>query len=180
MKEQWADVEGYEGRYSVSSYGRVKSLSRTSPRETKRFNYPLPIKGRIRKLYVRQRYHVVTLSNKKVITYLVHRLVAQAFIPNPQNKPFINHKDGNPANNHVSNLEWCTHGENMQHAHDTGLIANNPKGEKHYFSRVNEKQVLEIRKLKSQGVRSVDIARKFGLHPATIGDITKRRSWNHI
>lgn len=67
-------------------------------------------------------YHQVSLYNNGVrSTKRVHRLVAEAYIPNPENKPDINHKDGNKLNNDVSNLEWCTKSENMRHAYDTGL-----------------------------------------------------------
>ena len=71
------------------------------------------------------KYERVTLSKEGVKSrFLVHRLVAQAFIPNPENKPDINHIDNNGQNNHVDNLEWCTHSENMQHCHAQGRCSN--------------------------------------------------------
>ena len=99
MTEEWADIEGYEGLYQVSSLGRVKSLSNDKKRKEKilkAFNN--------RKGYLK----VMLSKNSKRKKYLIHRLVAQAFIDNPDNLPCINHKDENKENNCVDNLEWCT------------------------------------------------------------------------
>lgn len=96
--EIWKDIEGYEGKYQVSSWGRVKSL-----------NYRRTGKEKILKLdkcedgYLR----IKLLNNGKIYRFRVHRLVAKAFIPNPYNLPQVNHKDENPENNRVDNLEWC-------------------------------------------------------------------------
>ena len=95
-KEYWKPVVGYEGLYEVSNWGRVKSL---------KFG-----KERILKQSIRHGYYIVSLwKNGKGKTYSVHRLVAEAFIDNPDNLPCVNHKDENKQNNVVSNLEWCTH-----------------------------------------------------------------------
>lgn len=103
MSEIWKDVEGYEGKYQVSNWGRVRNK-----------------KGEIIKPYLNHKgYEKVSLSNginSRTNKHRVHRLVAQAFIPNPENYPQVNHKDGNKHNNSVSNLEWCTNLQNAQHA----------------------------------------------------------------
>lgn len=103
MQEVWKDIEGYEGIYKISNYGRVKSLERKDC-------LGRIIKEKILKLREdKDGYLLITLhKNKKVKTFKVHRLVAEAFITNPNNYPIINHKDENPSNNHASNLEWCT------------------------------------------------------------------------
>lgn len=103
-EEVWKDVKGYEGLYQVSTLGRIKTCSG-------RF------KGRIRKLKVdRHGYECVALVKHGVRKdHLVHRLVAQAFIPNPENKPQVNHIDENPLNNCLYNLEWVTAAENANH-----------------------------------------------------------------
>jgi alpha-N-acetylglucosamine transferase len=111
MKEIWKDIPDYEGLYQISNLGRVKSLDRI----TRNGNGNFTKKGRILKNIINNKgYYYVHLkkegSNKKIY---VHRLVAQAFIPNKNNKEEVNHIDCNPANNKVDNLEWVTHKENM-------------------------------------------------------------------
>jgi len=120
MQEIWKDVKGYEGMYQVSNLGRIKSLDRTVVCNR---GYKL-VKGMILKGEISKKgYCRIRLSNgvnnrKK---YFVHRIVAFAFICNQDNKPFINHIDGNKLNNNITNLEWCTCSENIQHAFDNGL-----------------------------------------------------------
>ena len=102
MMEEWRAVPGYEGLYEVSSYGRVKSLKRY---KSNNGGIPL-IKERILKPYNDKKgYLNVRLRNKN---FKVHRLVAQAFIPNPNNLPQVNHKNEDKSDNRVDNLEWCT------------------------------------------------------------------------
>ena len=121
MNEIWKDIEGYEGLYQVSNLGRVRSLNRIT--NGKFGNRSLCLrKGRILKPRKISLYTGVYLSkNGHVKNYTIHRLVAQAFIPNPQNKLEVNHIDGNKLNNKVDNLEWATRSENEQHAYRTGL-----------------------------------------------------------
>ena len=102
MIEEWRPVVGYEGLYEVSNTGRVRSLDKYD--SMNRF-----LRGRILRLftdglgYLRAQLY----SNSKRKSFLVHRLVAQAFIPNPDNLPQVNHRDENPSNDSVDNLEWC-------------------------------------------------------------------------
>lgn len=126
MEEQWKDIQGYEGLYQVSNCGRVKSLGRKFPRKNGSIGTR---KAKIKKQCEtskrngKQGYLCTRLLNKENISkcHLVHILVAQAFIPNPFNKPTVNHKDGNKHNNCADNLEWATYSENNQHSIDTGL-----------------------------------------------------------
>lgn len=105
-KEIWKDIKGYEDDYMISSYGRVRSVDRmkTLSNGVKRLH-----KGRILKPKKdKYGYLICSLSkNSKLKSFTVHRLVAEAFIQNPDNFPIINHKDENPTNNFASNLEWC-------------------------------------------------------------------------
>ena len=116
MNEIWKDIEGYEGLYQVSNLGRVKSLSKYD---------------RLGRLHVERikstvnngnGYLSVNLKhNGKQVMRTVHRLVADAFIQNKLSLPEVNHLNGDKTDNRVSNLEWCTHSENMQHSVDNGL-----------------------------------------------------------
>lgn len=113
MEEIWKDIKGYEGLYQVSNFGRVKSLSRKRNRP----NENATITERILSLgYNAQGYALCVLyKDKKTKTLRVHRLVAEAFIPNPNNYPIVNHKDENPANNRADNLEWCSYSYNQSY-----------------------------------------------------------------
>lgn len=106
--EEWKDIEGYEGLYQVSNYGRVKSLERTIVYKDGRKKV---IKEKVLHNFHNELgyCHVMLSKNGKLKRTKVHRLVAKAFIPNPNNYPIINHKDENPSNNIVENLEWCTY-----------------------------------------------------------------------
>ena len=106
MEEEWRDIVGYEGLYKVSNKGRVKRLQGKGCKQ-ERILKP----GKNRGGYLRVKFW----KDGKGINYKVHRLVAQAFIPNPQDLPEINHKDENKENNCVENLEWITHKENINH-----------------------------------------------------------------
>jgi len=111
--EIWKDIEGYEGYYEVSNLGRIKSLKTNHGKD----------QILIRKTYDRpNQYTTINFTVKGVArTCSVHRLVAIAFIPNPDHKRTVNHIDGNKHNNLVTNLEWATYSENIRHAYSTGL-----------------------------------------------------------
>lgn len=106
MKEYWKPVVGYENLYEVSNLGKVRSLNFDGSNKTKIMT-PYDVHG-----YKRIRI----FKNKVPRSTGVHRLVAEAFICNPDKKEFVNHKDGNKSNNSVDNLEWATHSENTLHA----------------------------------------------------------------
>ena len=108
LGEVWKDIAGYEGHYQISNYGRVKSFKGRKPRILSTCN---DSKG----------YPKVTFTeNGKMKNYLIHILVAKAFIPNPNNLPVVHHRDSNPRNNHVDNLEWVTYKQNLIYSYMAG------------------------------------------------------------
>lgn len=110
----------------------------------------------------------------------VHRLVASAFISNPENKPDVNHIDGNKSNNNVSNLEWCTKSENIQHAINHGLKLPT-YGENHGMTKYTEEQIIEICKLLESGVYTIkDIIEMTGVSYNCISHIIRRNTWTRI
>lgn len=120
MEEIWKDIPSYEGYYQVSSIGNFRSL----PRMVKYKNNGMrnyPAKSLLTETTKDNYQRIVLMKEGIKVRYQAHRLVALTFIPNPDNKPFINHIDGNKSNNAVSNLEWCTASENVCHAIRTGL-----------------------------------------------------------
>ena len=110
--EDWKSIKGYEGKYIVNKNGTIKSLFKRNSNNV--------IPQRID----RGGYWTVRLNkNGHASTMYPHRIKAEAFIPNPENKGFVNHKDGIKLNNDLDNLEWVTHAENMQHAYKNNLIS---------------------------------------------------------
>lgn len=110
--------------------------------------------------------------------YLVHRLVAHVFIPNPDNLPEVNHKDGNKLNNSVDNLEWVTRKDNIKHAHALKLRDNTGEGNPRVI--LSDQEVLDIYNSCLDGARVCDLADKYGVSRPTISDIKAKRNWLHI
>lgn len=120
MEEIWKDIPSYEGYYQVSNLGNFRSLPRIIKYKSNGTrNYPS--KALLTETTKDNYQRIVLMKDGIKTRYQAHRLVALTFIPNPDNKPFINHIDGNKSNNVVTNLEWCTASENMIHADNTGL-----------------------------------------------------------
>lgn len=135
--EIWKDIKGYEGLYRISNLGKVKSLSRITPGAISRY---LPTK--ILKTRIGNRGYVeIQLSLNGVRThYSIHQLVARAFIPNPENKPYIDHINGDRTDNRYNNLRWVTHKENMNNPITRARITERQLGEKsHWWNVYGEK-----------------------------------------
>lgn len=157
--EVWLPVPSYEGYY-VSNFGRVKSF----------------YTGKILKPAISLGYLFVHLcNNSKRKIFYVHRLVAQLFVSNPDNKPQINHRDGNRLNNHISNLEWCTSAENIKHAVEHNLI---PSCEDNYLAKLTQEQIFYIRD-NPDNLTLKQLADMFGMAFQTISTIQLGKSWKN-
>ena len=149
------DIKGYEKLYAVTRDGRIWSYPK--PSNLPNANCLLPGKWLKLQLFINRKnrvkphsqYTVGLYKNLKNTTHQVHRLVALTYIPNPETKPQINHKDGNPLNNRVSNLEWATQIQNMQHAQENGLIPQHTEKQTETRSQ-NGKKTGPINGMKSR------------------------------
>ena len=173
MEEEWKDIEGYEGIYQVSNLGRVKSLE--AGLLVKNGYYRTKKESILSQYLCHNGYLAICLRlNKKTKRFLVHRLVGAAFIQNPDEKPTINHKNGNKQKNCIENLEWSTYSENLSHALETGLR----KPKKNVLS---EFQALAAITFMSTRKRcGASISREFNVSKSTIDRVRKRETWRHI
>lgn len=162
MKEVWKDIKDFNSYYSVSNYGRIKDCS-----------------GKIKTTYINNKgYECITLyGHKQKKHYLVHRLVAIYFIPNPHRYTQVNHKDCNKLNNRVDNLEWVNQKENYEHGMKHFLYSKN---EDHYFSKLTNKEVEIINRLYRLGFIRATIAKIMNVNPSSIEAIEKEISYREL
>lgn len=174
MKESWKPIKGYEGYYEVSNLGRVRALSRIVPSVTKDGK---PGKRTLKYHIVAQAncsngYKQVTLSkNGKTRMHRVHRLVAEAFIRNPQGLPEVNHLDETRTNNRADNLEWCTHKYNNNYG------TKPMRGERNPMSKLTEGDVKAIRQRRANGDLLKAIAADFGVSTSHVSSLVSGRRW---
>lgn len=184
-KEEWRDIPGFEGAYQVSSLGPVRSVTRvvSGPRGPMSRTFP----GRVLKRRInRHGYYWYTLSfrekNKKTIGIREHRAVAMAFIPNPENKPNINHLDFNPKNNRVENLEWVDQGDNIRYSAKFGRYKKSTEqvaksaGERCGNSKLTWAAVDKIRKMRTR-FSARDLAKMNGVTLSVIHKVLRHELW---
>lgn len=175
--EIWKDAVGWEGEYEVSNIGRVRSKSRYVKQNYWR-------EGKILITCISKLgYEQVPLRTKRMSKNTsIHRLVAQAFIPNPENKPEVNHLDNNRSNNKVENLEWVTKSENLQYSYKTKGRdnVNYMKGEQVKAAKLKEKDIIEIRKMYAENIKIKEISEIYKVGISAIHNIITRKRWKHI
>ena len=194
MEEIWKDVEGFEGIYQVSNKGRVKRLPCTATMRNQATSWLQPMPEYIFSPSLDTRgYSQVLLSignNKRVAR--VHRLVAEAFLKEPSEAlklecskagvkyVLVNHKDGNPENNCVENLEWCSPRYNCDYSVKIGTH-NTVKGEENYNAVLSEEDVLSIYRMAHEKIMSQEkIGEMFGVKQITVSNIKMGRSWSWL
>ena len=176
------DIKGYEGLYSVTTDGNVISRYK---------EYTMPRNGGIRKSNERilrpgnegKYLFVVLQKNGYKKHYKVHRLVAEAFVDNPYNKPIVNHINGIKTDNRAENLEWVTHKENSKHAVDTGLrLYQNVSSEKSNLAKITNLEALEIRRYYDNGGSKTtrQLAKEYGVEKSTIVRIKNRKTFKNV
>jgi len=153
-------VKGYENNYVCSSKGEVKSIKR----------------NKVLKANNCSGYHVVDLcKNGKIKRHLIHRIIAITFHENHENKPQVNHINGNKLDNSVNNLEWVTRSENQLHSIRIGL--RHTRGVNNSQSKLNENDALEIY---NSNETLGELSLKYNVSKSTICDIKRGYSWTHI
>lgn len=164
--EIWKPIEEFPNR-QVSNLGRIKTIKGSIMRPS--------LRGRARD------YLGVTLSvtKYKSVSMLIHRIVAKAFCPNPNNLPQVDHIDGNKLNNEASNLEWVDQNENMRRAIKAGRII---RGSKHRDAKLTERIVMKIKEMAKNDpkLNQSELGRKFGVHSSQISRILSGQNWAHV
>lgn len=165
------DISGWEGQFAVTKDGKIWSYWKCG--------WLALNTTRTKDWYLSVSFGTRCRGNRK--GYKVHRLVAQTFIPNPDNLKEVNHKNGDKTDNRVENLEWCTRKYNLDHARKNGWIPEAHKGESNYNHKLTEQKVYEIRKRYTEGFTSHrKLAREYGVSSTTIRGVILRWYWAHV
>jgi len=167
----WKQIRNYPD-YRIDENGNIISYKR---------NKETPLHP----ILTKYGYYEVDLYLKgKRRRFKVHRLVAETFIPNINNLPQINHKNGNKLDNTVKNIEWCTCKDNLKHARESGLNTSIPppngEGIRNSRSILNEEQILQIREKAAKGITHKIIALEYNIGESTVSGIVARIRWRHI
>lgn len=175
-QEEWKSILGFEGLYDVSNLGRLKSYFRNGNRGKGRGCFMIKKQRIGNKGYLSSNFRKKNFSKD----FRMHRVVATAFIPNPENKPEVNHKGNvpNKTDNRVWMLEWSTSSENKKHARKNGLVVN-AHGINHPHSKLTDDDVLEIR-ASSKTRQRKETAEKYNISVATVWLIVSGKSWKHL
>ncbi len=180
MKEIWKDIKGYEGKYQVSNFGRVKSLYQEYMGGWRKQQLIVRPETILKSPCNSDGYPLVGLSkNNKRKSFKVHRLVAQEFIPNLYNLPEINHKNGNKNDNSINNLEWCTPQENV--IHGINILGNRRAyGIRQHLAKLNDDLVKKIKMEFNEGKTPYELSPIYNVNARTLYRIKNNETWKHV
>lgn len=175
MQEIWKDIKEYSGKYQISNWGNVRKINK---------DYRSPANKILKKQCQYKGYYTIDLHDENGYhKHLIHRLVAEAFIPNPQNKPQVNHKDGDKSNNCVDNLEWCTEKENIVHSIKVLNKKRNTYKQRNAARIVGKtkrkltlEQAINIRN-EAQKTKRKDLAKKYNVSLSVIDNIVTNKRY---
>lgn len=177
--EIWKPIKNFENSHHISNLGRVKSLARQIPCQN---GFRISTTKILKQKTLKSGYKCIQLERKGKL-FLVHRLVAEAFIPNPEYKPQVNHINGIKGDNRAFNLEWVTRSENQYHAYNTGLQTpsyhQRARGEDAARSKLTKEQVIEIRQTYVRG-EAIRMGKRYKVSQTTILNIINRKTWKHL
>ncbi len=175
--EIWKNIPKFNNEYQISNQGRIKSVHAIILRSngTTHTRVSKVLKPSIDHGYLKGAVCV----NKRMIPYKIHRLVAEAFVDGYGLTKEVNHIDGNKLNNNASNLEWVSRSENMLHAVSTGLLPVT-RGSQRSQAKMNEADVVLLKKMMVQGVRRKDICEKLNISIHMYKDVQRGKSWRHV
>lgn len=172
-QEIWVNVFKTNGFYQVSNLGRVKTTTNVNRIGKVMSGHPKILKQHINA----QGYFIVNITvGGKEASYLIHRLIAETFLPNPMNLPCVNHINCDKTDNRIENLEWCTPEYNTSHAHKNGRFPN-PTGIKNGSAIITDEIAMDIF---TSTLSAKELAAKYGIHFSRIYDVRTGVSWNHI
>lgn len=176
-KEIWKEVDGYNGIYFVSNTGKVKSIDHYCKG---RVGSGKQIGRTLKQSVSHKGYLRVSLSLNKVrFNTGAHILVAKAFVPNPENKPQVNHKNGIKTDNYPDNLEWCTNKENQIHAVKNNLVKHN-YCEKHHMSKLSNKDVEKARYRFTIVISNKQLSEEYGVSQTAMSKILRNKTYINI
>lgn len=175
--ERWTEIKGYEGLYLISDHGRIKSLPKLIEYSNGRIHH---YDEKILKLNFSNGYRTISLvKEKQKVTHMAHILVGLHYVPNPENKPFLNHLDGDRSNSYYLNLEWSTNSENQLHAYNI-LGRKAVRGEQNGIAKLRETDIPLIRSLRNDGMIIREIAQVFGVSFEAIRKVLTGKSWGWV
>ncbi len=171
----WKPLLGFEGIYSVSNIGAIRSEERTIFKKTGSAHLKMKM---MKSILGKDGYCRISLRrDNKTFTFLLHRLILSSFVRSPVGKEEGCHKDGNSFNNHLTNLKWGTHAENEAHKVSKGT---SNRGSNHYLSKLKEVDVQEIKTLLREGLSQMKVAKVFKVDRRLINQIATGKTWKHV